>query len=57
MHRKTFTSKSLWCLILLPVLLPLVSPPLSNVIQQFSDLLGEYKTENDDTSEPRTWYT
>jgi len=28
MHGKTFTSKSLWCLILLPVLLPLVSPTL-----------------------------
>ena len=29
----------------------------SYVIQQFSDLLGEDKTENDDTSEPRTQYT
>ena len=56
MHGKTLTSK--WCLILQPVLLPLVSPPLSIVIQQFSDLLGEDKTEDDDdTSEPRTRYT
>lgn len=33
------------------------SHALSNVIQQFSDLLGEDKTENDDISEPRTRYT